>query len=116
MRRSSLDLRITLGVVFLLALAAYQLQGTSVEAAENDTRGFVERESLPQQTDDEDYDPEANLPYLFAVFIVTWAGLFGYVFVMTRRRREMQSELDALRRVVAERDQPEEQQGDGRDE
>ena len=68
MRRSSLDLRITLGVVFLLALAAYQLQGTSVEAAENDTRGFVERESLPQQTDDEDYDPEANLPYLFAVF------------------------------------------------
>ena len=49
-------------------------------------------------------DPEANLPYLFAVYIVTWAAFFGYVFVMSRRRRETQREIEALRIVLAERE------------
>lgn len=57
----------------------------------------------PQQQESEDRDPEANLPYLFAVFFITWAAFFGYVFVMSRRQREMQGEIDALKRALADR-------------
>ena len=49
-------------------------------------------------------DPEANLPFLFAVFIITWAAFFVYVFYMSRRQREMQSEIDALKRALKERE------------
>ena len=49
-------------------------------------------------------DPEANLPYLFAVYIITWLAFFGYVFYMSRRQREMQREIDELKRALDERD------------
>jgi CcmD family protein len=59
--------------------------------------------SSPQQQDVDSSAAEANLPYLFAVFIITWAGFFGYVFVMVRRRREMQREIEALRASLADK-------------
>jgi CcmD family protein len=58
----------------------------------------------PQQEDEDDGDPEANLPYLFAVYIVTWAGFFGYVFVMSRRQREMRREIDALKVALTDKE------------
>ena len=55
-------------------------------------------------------DPEANLPFLFAVFIITWAAFFVYVFYVSRKQREMQAEIEALKRALEERDeQPTEQ-------
>ena len=50
-----------------------------------------------------DSDPEANLPFLFAVYILTWAGFFGYAFYMSRRQRDMQRDIDALRQALRER-------------
>ena len=50
-------------------------------------------------------DPEANLPFLFAVFIITWAAFFVYVFYVSRKQREMQAEIEALKRALEERDQ-----------
>ena len=49
-------------------------------------------------------EPEANLPFLFAVFIITWAAFFAYVFYVSRRQREMQSEIEALKQALDERD------------
>ena len=49
-------------------------------------------------------DPEANLPYLFAVYIVTWAAFFAYVFYLSRRQRDMRSEIEALKRALAQRE------------
>ena len=49
-------------------------------------------------------DPEANLPFLFAVYIITWGGFFAYAFAMSRRQREMQRELDALKAVIADKE------------
>ena len=49
-------------------------------------------------------EPEANLPFLFAVYIVTWAAFFAYVFYVSRRQRDMQSEIEALKRALDERD------------
>ena len=47
---------------------------------------------------------ESELPWLFAVYIITWAAFFGYVFVMSQRQREMRREIDILRRGLAERE------------
>ncbi len=61
----------------------------------------------PQEAQSQNNDPEANLPYLFSVFIITWALFFGYAFVMSRRQNEMRGEIESLRRSLAERDDPE---------
>ena len=47
---------------------------------------------------------EAELPWLFAVYAITWAAFFGYIFVMSRRQREMQREIDALKRALQAND------------
>ncbi len=59
---------------------------------------------LAPQPQAQDRDGESELPWLFAVFFVTWAAFFAYVFMMSRRQREMQRELEALRRALAETD------------
>ena len=48
--------------------------------------------------------PEANLPFLFAVYIITWAAFFGYAFYVSRRQREMQGEIKALKRALKDRE------------
>ena len=47
---------------------------------------------------------ESELPWLFAVYIITWAAFFGYVFAMSRRQREMRREIEVMRRVLEERE------------
>lgn len=47
---------------------------------------------------------EAELPWLFAVYAITWAAFFGYVFIMSRRQREMQREIDTLKRALQAKD------------
>ena len=45
----------------------------------------------------EDRGPEANLPYLFAAYTVTWVGFFVYVYYLSQRQRSLQREVEALR-------------------
>ena len=109
MRPSSILSRLSLlGVLSLLIIGAVSLHGVRVEASDEAMGGSYV--AVQQQEDGGGYDPEANLPFLFAAFIVAWAGLFGYVFVMTRRRREMQGELDSLKKAIAEQGLPGEPQ------
>ena len=42
-------------------------------------------------------DPEANLPFLFAVFIITWALFFAYAIYMSIKQRRMEKEIDTPR-------------------
>ena len=44
--------------------------------------------------------PSSNLPWLFAAFAVSWVVFFLYVFYMTRRQQEMQSQIRQLRRTL----------------
>ena len=53
----------------------------------------VERESA---------DLETNLGFLFAIFAVTWAGFFAYIFVMSRRQRDLQHEIASLRALMSD--------------
>ena len=52
----------------------------------------------------EDTDPEANLPYLFAAYSVTWVGFFVYVYFLSQRNRNLQREVEALREELADRE------------
>ncbi len=51
-----------------------------------------------------EYDPEGNLSYLFAVFAITWAAFFAYAFYMGRRQRELRREIDDLKEALQEKD------------
>lgn len=50
--------------------------------------GVVEKESGKLET---------NLAFLFAVFAVTWAGFFAYIFYMSRKQRDLQREIARLK-------------------
>ena len=68
-----------------------------------DRAGVTETHVAPEEHETGDREGESELPWLFAVFFVTWAAFFGYVYVMSRRQREMQSEIDGLKCVLKER-------------
>lgn len=84
-------------VVVLLALAVTVLLHTAAHAASRAADEVVPPSTLAQASES---SPDANLPFLFAVYIITWAGFFGYVFYMSRRQREMRREIDALAQTV----------------
>ena len=46
--------------------------------------------------------PSSNLSFLFVAFLVTWAAFFAYAFFVNRRQREIQREIEELRRSVEE--------------
>ncbi|HEY8693425.1 MAG TPA: CcmD family protein [Chloroflexota bacterium] len=47
------------------------------------------------------------MSYLFAAFLVIWAGLFAYILYWQRQVRDLRAEVDALRQVAnQERPQP----------
>lgn len=89
----SLALAVALAVAWWSTSTAWAYQGheaTAVAAA-------------PLQQD-QVREPEANLPFLFAVFFITWAAFFAYVFIMSRRQRELRREIEELRQALAERE------------
>ena len=59
------------------------------------------------QESTESSNPEANLPFLFAVYIITWAGFFAYLFFISRRQRELRNEIESLK--LERLDQPQNQ-------
>ena len=50
--------------------------------------------------------PSSNIPWLFAAFAVSWAVFFLYVFFVTRRQQEMQSQIRDLRRALDRQEAP----------
>ena len=50
--------------------------------------------------------PSENLPYLFAAYAVAWAVFFVYVFVFSRRQREMEREIRQLKQALELRENP----------
>ena len=50
-------------------------------------------------------DAESNLPFLFAIYTITWLAFFAYAFYMTRRQSELNREIQELRRMLEQREQ-----------
>ena len=59
--------------------------------------------ALAAPTGQEGSDPEANLPFLFGVYTVTWLAFFAYVFYIMRRQHDLRREIRDLRRTLEER-------------
>ncbi len=43
---------------------------------------------------------ETNLGFLFAIYMVTWAAFFAYVFVMSRRQRDLHRQIEQLKELA----------------
>ena len=90
----------TLGAVSVMIVVA-ALSVVSVVGAYEGPLQAVAQAAAPAQ---EGGGPEANLPFLFAVYIITWAAFFAYVFYVSRRQRELRNEIEILKRALEERD------------
>lgn len=88
-----------LGAIFVVGIVA--LSAIGVVGAYDGPMQAAAQGAAPAQ---EGSGPEANLPFLFAVYIITWAAFFAYVFYVSRRQRELQNEIRDLRRALEERD------------
>ncbi|MYD50093.1 MAG: CcmD family protein [Dehalococcoidia bacterium] len=86
---------VLLGLIVAAFLAAPVYAGYGIVESATTVTGFAQAS---------DSDPEANLPFLFAVYILTWAGFFGYAFYMSRRQRDMRRDIEALRKALRERE------------
>ena len=87
----------TLIALVVLSVVVFALDGDAALA----------QQATPEQispTTTVDRGPEANLPYLFAAYTVTWVGFFVYVYYLSQRQRSLQREVEALREALAERD------------
>lgn len=47
---------------------------------------------------------ESSLPYLFVVYLVTWLAFFAYAFYMTRKQQALHRDLDALRKLLDDKE------------
>ena len=103
-RRALLVRWLLIAIVGLGVAAGPGWVGTAFAGDHGSRQEPLQTTGQGQGQEEQGSDPEANLPYLFAVYIVTWAAFFGYVFVMSRRRKEMQREIEALRMELAERE------------
>jgi CcmD family protein len=46
---------------------------------------------------------ETNLGFLFAIYMVTWAAFFAYVFVMSGRQRDLSRQIEQLKELAGHR-------------
>jgi CcmD family protein len=88
-----------LALVAVMALSVATWGQAGVQASHDNLPVHPEAVS-PQSDPEPGDDPDPNLGYLFGVYIVTWAGFFGYAFMMSRRQREMQREIATLRAII----------------
>ena len=46
--------------------------------------------------------PEANLPYLFAAYTITWIAFFTYLYYLSQRQQNLRREIEDLRLALSE--------------
>lgn len=92
--------RAALALALAAVLLAAMILPAITLAAEESEPVPVEQGQHFQIEDNTSGEPDANLPFLFAVFIITWGLFFAYVIYMTLKQRRMQAEIDALSAVL----------------
>ena len=94
--------------VVVVALAAMGLAvpswNATASASDEGSGSALGTDVTPPLEEHEALDGESELPWLFAVFFITWAAFFGYVYLLSRRQREMRREIEALRRALADQE------------
>ncbi len=95
-----ISLIIAIAVTLTVAFAA----SGPARAAEVATESSAFENSVAPERQAQVSEPDSNLEFLFAVYIITWAAFFGYIFYLSRRQREMRREIDALTRALDDRE------------
>ena len=49
-------------------------------------------------------NPEANLPYLFAVYTITWLTFFAYLYYLSQRQQNLKRQIEDLKQALSEKD------------
>ncbi|MFQ5574611.1 MAG: CcmD family protein [Terriglobia bacterium] len=44
---------------------------------------------------------DSNFPFLFAVYTIIWIVLFGYIFYLSRKNRELKREVESIKNSLA---------------
>ena len=94
-------------LIALLIMAAIFLSSAALPALAQPfpgSAGSAQQDISAQATNAESSDPEANLPFLFAVYTVTWAIFFVYLYYLSQRQRNLRREVEELRQLLAERE------------
>ena len=99
LRRNALR-SVIIAAAALIILTAAAIPGTALLAYDSDTASGAITLDTTTDIPAQQRRGEAELPWLFAVYAITWAAFFGYVFVMSRRQREMQREIETLKRAL----------------
>ena len=87
----------------ILLVAVMGIAPTVAGFSDHSQVGMAQSSEIHGQSQaQEQIQPKANLPFLFAVFFITWAIFFGYVFVLSRRQKEMRREIESLTRDLTE--------------
>ena len=85
-------------LVVLLIVSAIFLSSAAIPAmAQTDTQDQATTAPATR-------DPEANLPFLFAVYAVTWVAFFAYLYYLSQRQQNLRRELEELREALSERE------------
>jgi len=95
--------------ILLVVLVAFAVAISPLLATRAAAEGHLQGDSATStaQQPETSRPLEPNLPFLFAVFIITWAAFFGYVFYLSLRQRDLRSEIEALKRALAQREEAE---------
>ncbi len=48
-------------------------------------------------------NPNKNMNFLFAGFLVVWTLLLGYIFSMVRRQKRLEAEIEMLKQMKQEK-------------
>ena len=84
--------------VALLIVSIILLSSAALPAmAQQDTSGQA---TTPESSS----DPEANLPYLFAVYAITWVIFFAYLYYLSQRQQYLRREVEELRQALSEKE------------
>jgi CcmD family protein len=56
-----------------------------------------------QLKENSDTNEESYLAYLFGVFFLIWLAFFGYIFFLSKRIKEMKTEVEYLKKLIIEK-------------
>ena len=98
-----LDIKLFL-IPIILAIIA---NGFLVEIIHAEDKDQPKSDSTVITTIPEQYenisDPKSNLPYLFAAFAITWVIFFIYIYIISKRQRYLQQEIEILNKILADK-------------
>ena len=94
--------RIALGVLILATIAG--LAVADLEASDDWGLQITGQNNTALPQEGQSGDSEENLTYLFAVYIITWGGFFAYVFVVSRRQKELHRDITVLKQLLSDRE------------